>query len=129
MTTRAPAVLKIKSVKNTRYREKGDGEWRKYFPPLEARLVESGLVHSKEPFSKTGFHNFKSDDKEKKIYFAFKYLDRPSIGTELPESPGKMKSFWLFLLKAINCLQNSSQEPHYLYLLYGAPTENAAEPV
>ena len=128
MTTRAPAVLKIKSVKNTRYREKGDGEWRKYFAPLKARLVESGLVHSKEPFSKTGFIKIRKD-KEKKIYFAFKYLDRPSIGTELPESPGKMKSFWLFLLKAINCLQNSSQEPHYLYLLYGAPTENAAEPV
>ena len=58
MTTRTPAVLKIKSVKNTRYGEKGDSEWRKYFPPLEARLVESGLVHSKEPFSKTGFHSF-----------------------------------------------------------------------
>ena len=66
-------MLKIMSVKNTRYGEKGDGEWRKYFAPLKARLVESGLVHSKEPFSKTGFH-FKSDDKEKKIYFAFKYL-------------------------------------------------------
>ena len=53
MTTRAPAVIKIKSVENTRYGEKGDSKWRKYFPPLEARLVESGLVHSKEPFSKT----------------------------------------------------------------------------
>ena len=97
LTTRAPTVLRIKSLKDTRYGEKGDGEWRKYFPPLEARLVESGLVHSKEPFSKTGFHNSKSGDKEKKIYIAFKYLDRPSIGTELPESP-ETKSFGYFCL-------------------------------
>ena len=90
-------MLKIKSLKNTRYGEKGDSEWRKYFPPLEARLVESGLVHSKEPFSRTRFNNLQSDDKEKKIYFAFKYLDRPSIGTELPESP-ETKSFGYFCL-------------------------------
>ena len=84
MTTRAPTVIKIKSDKEYQVWREGRQWVEEIFPPFGS---EAGGKRSRSQQG-TFFQN---------IYFDFKYLDRPSIRTELPESP-ETKSFGYFCL-------------------------------